>query len=96
MLTLIDVNGIERSRLTSQLNISPAIVNELNKKGLLQDSNGAKIVDLSEHNLGACLIRKSDGSSLYATRDLAACDDRYNNYNFFKSFCHMFIIFTNK
>ena len=61
------------------------IVNELNKKGLLQDSNGAKIVDLSEHNLGACLIRKSDGSSLYATRDLAACDDRYNNYNFFKS-----------
>ncbi|MBR4002654.1 MAG: arginine--tRNA ligase [Clostridia bacterium] len=61
------------------------IVNELNKKGLLQDSNGAKIVDLSEYNLGACLIRKSDGSSLYATRDLAACDDRYNNYNFFKS-----------
>lgn len=39
MLTLIDVNGIERSRLTSQLNISPAIVNELNKKGYLYFSN---------------------------------------------------------
>ncbi len=61
------------------------IVNELDKKGLLQDSNGAKIVDLGDYNLGACLIRKSDGSSLYATRDLAACDDRYKNYNFFKS-----------
>ena len=61
------------------------IVNELERKGLLQDSNGAKIVDLSEYNLGACLIRKSDGSSLYATRDLAACDDRFKNYNFFKS-----------
>lgn len=61
------------------------VVNELEKKGLLQDSNGAKIVDLSPYNLGACLIRKSDGSSLYATRDLAACDDRYKNYHFFKS-----------
>ncbi len=61
------------------------IVKELEKKGLLVDSNGAKIVDLSEYNLGACLIRKSDGSSLYATRDLAACEDRYNNYHFYKS-----------
>ena len=61
------------------------VVNELEQKGLLQDSNGAKIVDLSEYNLGACLIRKTDGSSLYATRDLAACDDRYKNYNFYKS-----------
>lgn len=61
------------------------VINELDKKGLLQDSNGAKIVDLSSYNLGACLIRKSDGSSLYATRDLAACDDRYNNYHFYKS-----------
>lgn len=61
------------------------VVNELNKLGLLQDSNGAKIVDLTEHKLGACLIRKSDGSSLYATRDLAACEDRFKNYNFYKS-----------
>lgn len=61
------------------------VVNELNEKGLLQDSNGAKIVDLSDFNLGACLIRKSDGSSLYATRDLAACEDRFKNYNFHKS-----------
>ncbi len=61
------------------------VINELNKLGLLQDSNGAKIVDLSEHKLGACLIRKSDGSSLYATRDLAACEDRFKNYNFYKS-----------
>lgn len=62
-----------------------AIVDELTSKGLLQDSQGAKIVDLSEHNLGACLIRKKDGSSLYATRDLAACEDRYKNYHFSKS-----------
>ncbi len=61
------------------------IVNELAEKGLLQDSQGAKIVDLDKHNLGVCLIKKSDGTSLYATRDLAAADDRYINYNFDKS-----------
>ena len=36
-----------------------AIVDEINAKGLLKDSEGAKIVDLSEHNLGACLIKKN-------------------------------------
>ena len=61
------------------------IIDELQEKGLLQDSQGAKIVDLSAYNLGVCLIQKSDGSSLYATRDLAAADDRYINYNFDKS-----------
>ena len=61
------------------------IVDELEEKGLLQESRGAKIVDLEEHNLGVCLIRKSDGTSLYATRDLAAADDRYITYNFDKS-----------
>ena len=61
------------------------VVDELQEKGLLQESQGAKIVDLSDYNLGVCLIKKSDGTSLYATRDLAAADDRYINYNFDKS-----------
>lgn len=61
------------------------IIQELEQKGLLQDSQGAKIVDLSQYDLGVCLIQKSDGTSLYATRDLAAADDRYINYNFDKS-----------
>ena len=61
------------------------IIDELAEKGFLQDSQGAKIVDLEEYKLGVCLIQKSDGTSLYATRDLAAADDRYINYNFDKS-----------
>ncbi len=61
------------------------IIDELSSKGLLQDSQGAKIVDLEPYKLGVCLIQKSDGTSLYATRDLAAADDRYINYNFDKS-----------
>jgi len=61
------------------------VINELNQKHLLEDSKGAKIVDLEKYNLGVCLIKKSDGSSLYATRDLAACEDRFKNYHFDKS-----------
>lgn len=95
----IEISINETKRIYNLLNISfdswrgesyysdkmDAIVDELNDKGLLQDSQGAKIVDLSDYKLGACLIKKKDGSSLYATRDLAACEDRYNNYHFSKS-----------
>lgn len=95
----IEISINETKRIYSLLNISfdswrgesyysdkmDAIVDEIASKGLLKDSEGAKIVDLSEHNLGACLIKKKDGSSLYATRDLAACEDRYKNYKFDKS-----------
>ena len=58
------------------------VIDELESKGLLQTSEGAKIVDLSKDNLGICMIQKSDGASLYATRDLSAVQDRYNTYNF--------------
>jgi len=60
------------------------VVNSLNEKNLLTDSQGAKVVDLSESDLGVCLIQKSNGSSLYATRDIAAAIDRYNTYKFDK------------
>jgi arginyl-tRNA synthetase len=43
----------------------------LEKKGLLKESEGAVVVDLGEE-MPPCLIRKSDGASLYATRDLAS------------------------
>lgn len=49
-----------------------AVEEELREKGLLQTSEGAEIVDLSAYEMPPCLIRKSDGATLYATRDLAA------------------------
>ena len=61
------------------------IVEELKAKGLLKDSQGAKVVDLENFDLGTALVLKSDGSSLYLTRDLTACDDRFENYGFVKS-----------
>ena len=60
------------------------IIDELEEKGLLKTSEGAKIVDLSEYNMPPCLILKADGSSLYATRDLAAAVYRKNTYDFDK------------
>lgn len=61
------------------------VIKELQDKNLLTKSQGADIVDLSDHDLGVALIRKSDGSSLYTTRDLAAVEDRYQNYHFDKA-----------
>ncbi|MBA3685661.1 MAG: arginine--tRNA ligase, partial [Planctomycetes bacterium] len=59
------------------------IIAELTTKGLLKEDQGAQVVDLSSVGMKKpCLILRSDGGSLYATRDLAACDDRYARYRF--------------
>ncbi len=60
------------------------VVRELKEKGLLKNSDGAMIVDLEEYGMPPCLILKSDGSSLYATRDIAAAIYRKNTYDFYK------------
>lgn len=60
------------------------IIDELNEKGLMKQSQGASIVDLEEYGMPPCLILKSDGSSLYATRDMAAAVYRKNTYDFDK------------
>ena len=61
------------------------VIDELEAKGLTKISEGALVVDLEEYGLGVALIRKSDGTSLYLTRDLAAVEDRYKNYKFDKA-----------
>ena len=60
------------------------VIEELKSKGLLKKSEGAEIVDLKKYGLGVALIRKSDSTSLYITRDLAAAIDRYKKYKFEK------------
>lgn len=56
----------------------------LRDKGLICESQGAQVVDLSDYNMPPFLLIKSDGSSLYATRDLAAAIWRKQEYNFDK------------
>lgn len=60
------------------------IVDELKEKGLLTESRGAQVVDLEEYGMPPCIILKSDGSSLYATRDMAAATYRKKEYDFYK------------
>ena len=60
------------------------VVKRITDAGLLSESEGATIVDLSEYDMAPCLILKNDGSSIYATRDLAAIFYRKENYHFEK------------
>ncbi len=60
------------------------VVDELREKGLLIESQGAQVVDLEAYGMPPCIILKSDGSSLYATRDMAAAIYRKKTYDFYK------------
>lgn len=62
----------------------PKLVEELESKGLLVESEGAKVVDLGE-TMPPCLILKNDGTSIYASRDLAAASYRYDTFQFDKN-----------
>lgn len=61
------------------------ITDMMAEKGLLQESQGAEIVDLSAYDMSPALIRKKDGSTLYITRDIAAAVYRKEHYNFDKN-----------
>ena len=63
----------------------PRFVGELTEKGLLKKSEGAQIVDLEEYGMSPALITKSDGSTLYITRDIAAAVYRKEHYDFYKN-----------
>ena len=60
------------------------VIDELREKGISKLDKGATIVDLSEWNMPPCIILKSDGSTIYATRDLAAACYRKETYDFAK------------
>lgn len=56
-------------------------VDRMEELGILKDSEGAKIVDLEKYNLPPALILKSDGSTIYITRDIAAAEYRHETYH---------------
>ncbi len=59
------------------------VLDKLERAGLLVDSDGAKVVQVGE-DMPPCLLVRSDGATLYATRDLAAAYYRKNTYDFYK------------
>lgn len=60
------------------------VVKRLQDANLLEESQGAQIVNLDAYDMPPCLIMKKDGSSIYATRDLAAIFYRKDRWNFDK------------
>lgn len=62
-----------------------AVIDTLKEKRLLVESQGAQVVDLEDEGLNVAMIQRTDGATLYMTRDLAAAIFRKNNYNFVKS-----------
>ncbi|MDR1000100.1 MAG: arginine--tRNA ligase [Clostridiales bacterium] len=95
----LDLSVIEYQRVYKRLGIEfdsyrgesyynekmDAVVATLKEKNLLVESNGAMIVDLSEYKMPPCLILRSDGGTLYPSRDIAAALDRKQTYDFHKS-----------
>lgn len=61
------------------------VVKELSEKNLLTESDGCEIIDLEKYNLTPLIITKSNGTSTYATRDIAAAEYRKKTYDFYKN-----------
>lgn len=62
------------------------VIELFNQKGLVHEDRGAKLIDLTKFNkkLGKCLVQKSDGTSLYLTRDVGEAIKRFDDYKFDK------------
>lgn len=61
------------------------VIGRLEEKGLAEESEGAVIVPLEDEELPPCMVQKSDGASLYVTRDIPAAEDRWERYRFHRA-----------
>lgn len=94
-----DVSLIEFNRVYDRLGVSfdsyagesfygdkmQEVVDILSEKHLLEESDGAMVVNLEDKNMPPCIILKSDGATIYATRDIAAALYRKRTYDFYKN-----------
>ena len=84
---IYDLLGVKFDSLKGEASYADSwgeVVDILEKSGKLTESDGAKIVDLEDVGKGVCMITKSNGSTIYATRDLAAILYRAKTYDFDK------------
>ena len=93
-----DISMVEFERIYDLLGISfdsylgesfyrdkvPALVEKLKEMELLVESQGAQVIDLEKYDMPTCLITKSDGGSIYHSRDIAAILYRKETYDFEK------------
>ena len=79
---VLDVHFDEISGESKYDKLMPDTIRRLEQMGLAKLDQGALIVDLSADKMPPVLLRKSDGATLYDTRDIAAAEDRWNRYHF--------------
>lgn len=82
---MLDINFDNYNGESYHSEFIPSVLEELKKKNLLVESDGAYIVDLSEFDLPPAIIIKSNGSSAYITRDIATAINRKKVYDFDKN-----------
>lgn len=82
---LFELLGVKHDHVTGESfyeDKMPAVIELLQEKKLLEESEGAEVVHLEADGMPPCLIRKGDGATLYATRDLAAAIYRRDTFDF--------------
>jgi arginyl-tRNA synthetase len=85
LYSLLEVEFDEFTGESFYIRHADDIIKKLELKGLVSSSRGTQIVDLSEHDLPPLMLRKSDGTTLYATRDLCAAVYRKRHFKFFRN-----------
>lgn len=91
-----DLMGVEFDWVTGEAFLNDkmdAVIERLEKAGLVSQSEGATIVDLHDEQLPPALLRKADGATLYLTRDIAGYLYRWNKYKFDEM---IYIVATNQ
>ena len=85
MYTLLGVNFDSFAGESFYTDKMPEVVDILREKGILEESEGAMVVRFDEEGMPPCIILKSDGTTIYATRDIAAALYRKRHYDFYKN-----------
>lgn len=62
-----------------------AVMERLRRAGLVTESQGAQVVELEQYGMPACLLKKADGATLYATRELAGIFYRHETFDFYRA-----------
>lgn len=82
---LLDVHFDHYTGESFYQNLTDGAIDRLTKAGLTSESEGALVVNLDDYDMPPCLLRKADGATLYATRDLAGLFYRYEQFKFDKA-----------
>ena len=84
VVKLMDVEFDDWRGESTYSNAIENVLKELQEKNISHKENGAQIVNLEEYGLHVAVVQRSDGGSVYLTRDICAAEDRFKKYNFDK------------